>query len=122
MKSYAYQAYKKTQVNTASQGDLIVMLFDGALKFATQAKVMISENDFSGANEKLLRAQDVMGELMGALNTDVGEIAVSLYQLYDFINRLLIEANLKKETQPIDQAMGLLVQLRDTWREVVAKA
>lgn len=120
MNAYAYQAYKKTQVTTASQGDLIIMLFDGAIKFATQAKAMIDERDLAGANDRLLRAQDIVSELMSALNLDVGELAVNLYQLYEFTNELLIQANLKKDPVHIEQALDLLTQLRDTWREVVA--
>lgn len=120
--SYAYQAYKKTQVSTASQGDLLVMLFEGAIRFSNQAIDAINESNFSLANEKLLRVQDIMTELTTSLKLDVGTIANNLHQLYTYINQLLVEANIKKDVNLIEQAVHLLTELCDTWREVVNKA
>jgi len=117
----AYQAYKSVQVNTASQGELIIMLFDGAVRMATQADHYIEQGNIAGANEKLLRVQDIMFELISALNMDTGEIAKNLYQLYDFVNQLLIKANVTKDREPLQQALKLLTELRDMWREVVAR-
>lgn len=116
----AYQMYKRTQVSTASQGELLLMLFDGAIRFSNQAKEYILAKDFEQANAKLIRAQDIMMELMVSLDLDQGEIAQNLYQLYDFIHERLVEANLKKDVELIDQALRFLEDLRDTWRQVVA--
>lgn len=117
----AYQMYKKTQVATASQGDLLLMLFDGAIRFANQGRQCIVEQDMEQANVKLLRAQDILTELMISLDLDQGEIAENLYQLYNFIYELLVEANIKKDVDLIDQAVRFLTELRDTWRQVVAQ-
>lgn len=117
----AYQMYKKTQVSTASQGDLLLMLFDGAIRFANQGRQAIAEQDMEQANVKLLRAQDIVTELMISLDLDQGEIAENLYQLYSFIYELLVEANIKKDVNLIDQAVRFLTELRDTWRQVVAQ-
>lgn len=122
MNSYAYQAYKKTQVSTASQGDLLVMLFEGAIRFSNQAIEAINESNFSVANEKLLRVQDIMTELTSSLKLDTGEIANNLSQIYSYINQLLVQANIKKDISLIEQAIGLLTELCDTWREAVTKA
>lgn len=122
MNSYAYQAYKKTQVSTASQGDLLIMLFEGAIRFSNQAIDAINESNFSLANEKLLRVQDIMTELTSALKRDVGEIAENLYQLYSYITQLLVDANIKKDIIKIEQAINLLTELCDTWREAVTQA
>lgn len=122
MNSYALQAYKNVKVNTASNGDLIVMLFDGAIRFANQAINCIDESDIAGAHNKLVRAQDIMTELISVLNMDVGEIAQNLYQLYTFINQLLIQANVNKDPVLIQQAIKLLTELRDMWHEVVEQA
>lgn len=122
MNSHAYQAYKKTQVSTASQGDLLVMLFEGAIRFSNQAIDAINESNLSVANEKLLRVQDIMTELTTSLKLDVGPIADNLNRLYTYINQLLVEANIKKDTNLIEQAITLLTELCDTWREVVNKA
>jgi len=96
------------------------MLFDGAIRFSNQAKEYILAKDFEQANAKLIRAQDIMMELMVSLDLDQGEIAQNLYQLYDFIHERLVEANLKKDVELIDQALRFLEDLRDTWRQVVA--
>lgn len=117
----AYQMYKKTQVSTASQGDLLLMLFDGAIRFANQGRQAIAEQDMEQANVKLLRAQDIVTELMISLDLDQGEIAENLYQLYSFIYELLVGANIKKDVNLIDQAVRFLTELRDTWRQVVAQ-
>jgi len=117
----AYQMYKKTQVSTASQGDLLLMLFDGAIRFANQGRQAIAEQDMEQANVKLLRAQDIVTELMISLDLDQGEIAENLYQLYSFIYELLVEANIKTDVNLIDQAVRFLTELRDTWRQVVGQ-
>ncbi len=119
MNSHAYQAYKSVQVTTASQGNLLLMLFDGAIKFAGQAITFIEELDFAQANDKLLRSQDIMDELMTSLNMEAGEISNNLYQLYTFIEGLLIEANIHKNVEVLEQAIRLLKDLRDMWRQVV---
>lgn len=118
----AYQVYRQTQVNTASQGELILMLFDGAIRLANQAQELIAEGDLEGANGKLIRAQDIMTELMVSLDMDQGEIAQNLYQLYDYIHDCLLRANIRKDVGLIEQAVRLLAELRDTWRQVVAKS
>lgn len=117
----AYQVYKQTQVNTASQGELILMLFDGAIRFSNQARQLILEGDLEGANAKLIRAQDIMTEFMISLDMNQGEIAQNLYRLYDFIHNCLVQANVKKDVTLIDEAVRFLTELRDTWRQVVAK-
>lgn len=97
------------------------MLFDGAIRFANQGRQAIAEQDMEQANVKLLRAQDIVTELMISLDLDQGEIAENLYQLYSFIYELLVEANIKKDVNLIDQAVRFLTELRDTWRQVVAQ-
>lgn len=120
MSVQAYQMYKKTQVSIASQGELIIMLFDGAIKFANQAKELILQRDFAGANNRIIRTQDIVNELIYSLDFDTGEIAHNLFQLYTYINDLLIQANIKKDNDRLDEALNFLEQLRDTWRQVVA--
>ncbi|MGI6148364.1 MAG: flagellar export chaperone FliS [Firmicutes bacterium] len=121
MSVHAYQVYKQTQVQTASQGELLLMLFDGAIRFAHQARQFIHSGDLAAANAKLIRAQDIMTELMVSLDLEQGELAENLYKLYDFIHDCLVQANIKKDVDLIDQAIRFLTELRDTWRQVVAK-
>ncbi len=121
MNLQAVQAYKQTQVSTASQGELILMLFDGAVRFSTQAAKCITESDIAGAHSKLLKAQDIMAALTSALNMDVGEISQNLYQLYTYVDSLLVKANISKDVEPITEAISLLQELKSMWQEVVEK-
>lgn len=120
MSVHAYQAYKQTQVSTASQGELLIMLFDGAIRFARQAREHLLNNELEQANSKLIRAQDIVDELNFSLNLDAGEIALNLERLYDYIYDLLVQANIEKEPGKIDFALHMLSELRDTWSQVVS--
>lgn len=115
----AYQAYRQTQVSTASQGELLIMLFDGAIRFARQSQEHMRIGDFEQASSRLIRTQDIVNELILSLNLDVGEIAQNLQQLYTYIYDLLVQANIKKEPGLVDEALHMLIELRDTWEQVV---
>ncbi|NLL49332.1 MAG: flagellar export chaperone FliS [Firmicutes bacterium] len=119
MSMQAYQVYRQTQVSTASQGELLMMLFDGAIRFARQSKDFMATGEFEQANAKLIRAQDILNELILSLDLDVGEIATNLQQLYVYIHDLLVQANIKKDPKVVDHAIDMLVELRDTWEQVV---
>lgn len=121
MTAHAYQMYRQTQVSTASQGELLLMLFDGAIRFARQGKEFMLQGDLEQSNGKLIRAQDIVNELILALDLDVGEIALNLQQLYTYIYELLVQANVKKEPEIVDEAVRMLQELRDTWEQVVCQ-
>lgn len=120
MSVHAYQAYRQTQVSTASQGELLIMLFDGAIRFARQAREHLVQNELEQANFKLIRSQDIVNELSFALDLGMGEVAQNLERLYDYIYQLLVQANIKKDPGKIDSALQLLGELRDTWSQVVS--
>lgn len=114
-------AYTRVDIETASQGKLIVMLFNGAIKRAQEAKRQLEKRNFQEAHNNLIRAQDILAELRGALNMKAGEIATNLDRIYEYFQHLLITANIRKETDSIDQCCELLISIRDTWQEVFAK-
>lgn len=114
--SNAYALYQQNDVLTASQGKLIIMLYDGAIKFLRFSKVAIDENNMENSNKYLCKAQDIISELMVTLNMDY-EISKSLYALYDYMKFRLIEANIKKDKGNIDEVLGMLIELRDTWEQ-----
>lgn len=91
-----YERYKQTRVETAGPLQLIIMLYDGAIRFTRQAAHAIEERDYEKANEYLKRAQDIIDELNFSLNLEAGDIAKNLQQLYEFINHQLVQANVKK--------------------------
>src|SRR5512134_2727491 len=104
-----YGAYKKVNVETASQGKLVVMLFNGAIQRAEEAKRQLSKGKTEGVHNNLLRAQDIVAELRGALNMKAGgEIARNLDRLYEYFQHLLIKANIRKEASHLDEVIGHL--------------
>lgn len=117
-----YQQYKNTQIETASQERLVLMLYEGAIRFTNLAKNGLEDNNYEDVNNYLVRTQDIINELMNTLNMEAGgEIAQNLYSLYDYMNRRLIEANIKKAKEPMDEVLGFLQELRDTWAEAMKK-
>lgn len=113
-----YQTYRQQSAMTASPGDLTLMLYNGCIKFIRQGILGLEARDFSQANNAILRAQDIIAEFMSTL--DMGyELSGNLMELYQFINSLLIEANIKKDGRRLEAALTLVSELRDTWAEVV---
>ncbi|MFD0050248.1 flagellar export chaperone FliS [Actinomycetes bacterium NPDC127524] len=113
-----YQAYQQNSVTTASPGDLTLMLYNGCLKFIILAKKAIAENNIQDKNTNLIKAQKIIQELMVTLNMDV-EVSKDLMSLYDYLNRRLIEANLKSDLAVLQEVEGFVTDFRNTWKEVV---
>lgn len=105
---------------TATPEELTLMLYNGAIKFVNIAKLSIENKNIKKAHEALIRAQDIIIELNATLNMDY-EISKNLRSLYEFILDRLVDANIKKEIEPLDEVLELLTELRDTWKEVIVK-
>ncbi len=115
-------AYRKTQVETASPEALILMLYDGALRFMGQAEIAFEEKNIEQISNMLLRVQAIFAELMSALDKEKGgEIAVNLERLYVFFLEKLGEANVKKDIKPMLEIKPLVQNLRNTWEEAMQK-
>ena len=117
MLSNPYQKYQQNQVETASPAKLLLMLYNGALRFVKAAREGIREKDMEKANHNIGKAQDIVVELMTSLDMEQGEISRNLYSLYDFVNTRLLEANIKKDENILSEAENILQELRDTWQE-----
>lgn len=115
----AHNRYMEVQVQTAPPENLVLMLYDGAIRFATQAKADLATGNREAAHNNLTRAQDIMGELMGSLNMELGEIAENLFSLYEYMQYRLIEANIKRSAGHIDEVLQMLRELRQAWAEAV---
>ncbi len=113
----AYNAYKNNSVNYASKEQLLLMLLDGAVKFAKMARQAILDKDIIRSHENLVKTQDIFTELMITLDQNAGEWAVNMYEIYDFIKEKLFEANLKKDVKVLDEVMPLIEEVRNTWQE-----
>ena len=102
MKPNPYQAYRQTQITTASGLELIILLYNGAITFLKQARVALEEKQVEPAHRALIKAQDIITELSLSLNREAGgEIADSLGQLYDYMDQRLVQANIQKEVEPV---------------------
>ena len=111
-------AYTKVDVETASQGKLIVMLFNGAIKRTEEARRQLEQGKLEAVHNNLIRAQDILAELRGALNMKAGEISNNLDRIYEYCQHLLVTANVKKTPEPLDECVDMMTSLRDTWQDL----
>ncbi len=119
----AYQAYRTTQIQTASPTELILLLYDGAIKWCKQAVMHLGSSDLEAAHQALVKAQDIISELNVSLDFSASqEIAQGLSQLYDYMYDRLVESNIKKEAEPITEVIGMLEEMREMWAEVARAA
>lgn len=120
------KSYKAQSVQTASPGKLVLMLFDGYLRFTTAASRAFDLEDFTkkneGINNNLIRAQNIVTELQSSLDMSVpGDLPGTLYRLYDYVLNNLQQANLKKNKDLIAEADKVISELRDAWAEMLTQ-
>ncbi|MBF0545313.1 MAG: flagellar export chaperone FliS [Candidatus Riflebacteria bacterium] len=113
-------SYKRTQVESATPEALILMLYDGALRFMNQAEEAFAEKNPEKINNLLLRVQAIFSELLVCLDKPKGgEIAKNLERLYVFFLERLSEANIQKNPEPMRKIRPLVEDLRQTWAEAM---
>lgn len=129
METSQTKTYKKLQVDTASPISLVIMLYDRAIVLLNKAKNEISEKQYEAKGHTLDKATEIIFELLTTLDKDKGgEIASSLSNLYNFILREITDANSKLNSKPLDNAIRILSELRESWdsikdnEEIVAKS
>lgn len=122
MNPNAYNIYKNNSVNYASKEQLLLMLLDGAVKFAKIARQAIVDKNIEKAHNSLIRTQDIFTELMVSLDTTAGDWTKDLLSIYQYINTRLAEANFKKSLEIMDEILPLIEQVKDMWNEVYKKA
>lgn len=114
----ALNTYQQNSVSTASKEKLLIMLYEGLVRFIRQGIAGIEEKDYDKSNTNIIKAQKIVLELMVTLNMESGgEIAKSLSALYDYMYRRLIEANIKKDTAIANEVLEFAVELKDTFEE-----
>lgn len=113
-----YQAYQQNSLNTASPGELTLMLYNGCLKFIQQAKMAIQSNNIEEKNSNLVKAQNIIQEFMVTLNMDI-PMSKDLMSMYDYLHRRLVEANMKNDVTILDEVSGFVTEYRDTWKQVI---
>lgn len=116
-----YENYRRTQIETASPGRLLLMLYEGALKNLRLAQASIGAKKINQAHNHLIKAQEIVTELNLDLNMDAGDIAKNLRNLYVYIHQRLVEANIKKDAEIIQEAIDLLSELKEAWDAIILK-
>lgn len=116
----ATQAYKESSVLTAPPERLVVMLYDGTLRFLARAAAALREGRPPGAvGEPLKRADAILDELLSTLDHERGgEIAAALQPIYVFCRRRLVEAQIEADADKVDEVAGLVRELRDSWAQL----
>lgn len=116
----AYQQYQEVQVKTANQGKLILMLYQGGIKFLRLAVKCIENKDWEGANNYLQRARKIIKELMSSLDFEKGDdIAEDLFSIYEYMNHELIQANIHKDIKSIKFVEKLMQKLLSSWQQII---
>ena len=124
MNNNPLETYRETQIRTASQGKLIVMLYDGAIRNINLALESLKEKPrkLDKISNYIIKAQDIITELIVSLDFEKGgEIAKNLFSLYVFMNRQLLDANITKKNKPLEDVKRLLADLREAWVEIAKK-
>ncbi|MBW2056225.1 MAG: flagellar export chaperone FliS [Deltaproteobacteria bacterium] len=120
--NYSFTQYQKTRFVTADQGRLILMMYDGAIRFIEQAKTKMERGDIPGKGIAIARAQGIISELNGSLNREKGgQLALSLETLYLYINNQLSMANLKNSQEHLDDALKVIRELLTGWKAIIQR-
>ncbi len=125
LNGYAAQAkqYKQQQIETSSPEELLILLYDGAIRFCNLAKTAFKENNIEKYHNNLLKAQRILTEFMSSLDMEMGgDMAKNLFMLYEYLHHCLVQANLKKEVDKIDEVLSHLRTLKSTWEEAIRLA
>jgi flagellar secretion chaperone FliS len=113
-----HQQYRQNDIHTASPEKLLLMLYTGAIKNLNLAERGLDDGSIERVNLHLGKTQDIISELMASLDFSQGPIGEQLYQLYEYMYSLLVEANVKKDRDKVAQVREMLIDLRNAWRTV----
>lgn len=114
----AANMYQHNTVQTASPAKIILMLYEGAIKFCNIARDAIDANDISKANLNIQKAEKIIVQLRMDLDMKY-PVAKEFDQVYDYIYRRLVEANMHKDKEILEEALEHIKTMRDTWKEVM---
>jgi len=117
----AAEAYRRQQVLNAPPEQLTLMLYNGCLKFIDEGTAFLGEKNYEAANNSLQKAQRIISEFRLTLNMDY-DISRQLLMLYNYVYDRLVEGNIKSDKSKLDEAKGIITELRDAWAEAMKKA
>ncbi len=107
--------YREMEIQTSSPQQLILLLYDEAIKCLKKAKIKVEDEDMEETNQLLLKTEKIIGELMSSLNLEVGKVAAGWFSLYEYMHWRLIQANLERKSELIQEVLLLLQPLREAW-------
>ena len=110
--------YQGTKVNTASPAELTLMLYEGAIKFCNIGLLGFETNDYEKVNNNIIRVQNIITELRATLDFKY-PIAKDFDVIYEYISNLLVQANIKKDAEVLNQALDQVREMRDLWKEIM---
>jgi len=116
-----YKQYHQSLVNTATPQELTLMLYNGLVKFLKLAYQGMEEKNVEKVSNNIIRAQDIITEFISTLDFKY-EVSNGLMLLYDYMNRSLLDANIKKDKEIIEEVIGYAEELRDTWSQAMKLA
>ena len=114
-----YSRYQETKVLGADQGRLILMAYDGIIKFLQIATDNLKNKDYLGKGRNIIKAQDLINELLCSLNYEAGEIAINLRNIYLFMINTLTYAETNKDTKSIQDVLKMLYELQKAWENII---
>lgn len=117
----AAQAYRNNSIKTASPAELTLMLYDGAVKFENIAIAAIEEKNIEKAHENIRKAENIIKELRATLDHKY-PVWEDFDRVYEYIYQQLVQANIHKEKEPLEEALNRTREMRDTWKEVIKTA
>ena len=121
MKSNGFRAYRKTTVITADPGKLVLMCYGGAIDQLKIAKMKYQEKDYEAKCKALKKAMDLIDELLCSLDFEKGsDISRHLQAIYHYMTMRILQADVNRDIDGIDEVIGLLTELLSAWREIIA--
>ncbi len=116
-----YEKLKENATLTATKEELTLMLYDGALKFCNQAIIAIENKNIEKAHTLILKVQNIIREFQITLDRSF-DVSNNLASIYDYLHARLVEANLNKKIEILNEVRDFLRELRDTWKEAMQLA
>lgn len=113
-----YTAYNTNKVMTATPAELTLMLYEGAIKFCNIAIMGIEENNVEKTHTNIMKVENIIGEFIATLNHKYS-VAEDFENIYNYLMDRLIEANIKKDKEILEEVLNYLRDMRDTWKEVM---
>ncbi len=116
-----YQNYQNNKIMTASPAQLTLMLYDGAIKFCNKAIMAVEEGDIQKAHDNIKKVERIIEEFRATLNFKY-QVANDFEKVYKYLNERLIEANIHKDKEILEEVLKHLRTMRETWEEVMKRA